>query len=176
MEALRNLIERRDRAEETAEAAEAHARALALKDPEGAAAALRKAHDAALDAEVAAMAADERARLDAEEAERDLVARRAAAERELRDVLTQQHEAATRFDAAAQDLERAFDELEELARRADALRDGAGLPTTRDFAGRTIGLTRALWHGCPGVAKRLRLAFAPGRGRAPLADAYRKED
>lgn len=176
MEALQKFIERRGSAENLVQTAEARARELALSDPKGAASALRDAQEADLDAEVAAMAVDEQRRLDGEEAEREAAAERAAAARELRDVAAKQHAAAARFDVAALDLQNAFDELEDLVRRAGALRDKAGLSTAPNFAGRTIGLTRALWHGCPGVAKRLRLGFAPGRGRSPLADSYPKED
>ena len=175
MDAMQELIERRGTAEGLAEAAEARARELALADPEGSAAALKEANDAAVEAEVASLAAEERERLDAEEAERGAAAARAAAERELRDVTAEQNAVARRFDAAASELQGAFDELETLCRRAERLRAQAGFPAARDFAGRTVGLTRAVWHGCPGVAKRLRLGFAPGRGRTPLADAYPRE-
>lgn len=175
MNALQKLITRRDDAESSADAAAARAKELALSDPDGAAVALREAKDASIDAEVAAMAVAEQERIDAAEAESQQLAARARAERELRDVTGAQNGAAQRFDAAAARLQAAFDELEQLSGKAEELRGLAHLPAKRDFAGRTVGLTRAVWHGCPGVAKRLRLGFAPGRGRAPLADAYPKE-
>lgn len=175
MNALQKLMKRRDDAEGSADGAQARARELALSDPDAAAAALKEAHDASIDAEVAAMAVAEQERIDAEDAESQELAARARAERELRDVSGAQNGAAQRFDAAAARLQAAFDELEQLNSKAEDLRRLAHLPAKRDFTARTVGLTRAMWHGCPGVAKRLRLGFAPGRGRAPLADAYPKE-
>ncbi len=176
MSTLEKLMARRDSAAAEAGNAVVNAKGLALTDPKAAADALRQADDLSLDAKVAAMAVDEQTRLDAEEAERQEIAARARVARELLDTTVQQNIAAQKFDEAAAQLEAAFGELEALHQRAEAQREQAGLPAARDFAGRTIGLTRALWHGCPGVAKRLRLGFAPGRGRSPLVEAYPKEN
>ncbi len=158
------------------------ARGLILSDRTAARKALtdeiRKNERDEIDAELAALEADERERQAEEEAEALNAQRMAQAREELNAIKSKQSKAAADFDTGLAEANRAFEALEALATETARLEREAGFGDGRRpvIAGhaRSSSLVAAAWHSARPLAKRLGLRAVPGSARniRPMATVY----
>ena len=164
------------------------ARALVLRDRDGAREALReeiaRQSEEDVEHELDQLAEEEAERLRAEDGERARLDRVAKSRVELRATRIRQAELAVSFDHSLAALEAAFEELESLSQAASELErasgDGSGRRATVVAHARSTALVAAFWSGAPALARRLgirRVPSGPSNAR-PLADAYptKRED
>jgi hypothetical protein len=160
---ITGLRRHRQEMDATMEEMEQTAAALALDDPDAyrdKMAEIDRMEREALRLEVAAEEAQRRQeQARAEERQKEQERHRA----DLKATLEARRQIAAELDQALSGAESCFQEFEELCARADHLRNKLGTAGRRTDAKVREGmLVRAMWHGCPTLARRVGLRFAPG--------------
>lgn len=136
----------------------------------------------AVDAQLDALAAEERDRIATEEAAAALASDLAAAKKDLANTRQEQHIAAAEYDGAFSAANSAFERLEELATRSAKLERqiGAGSGQRPALVGhaRSGALVAAIWHSARPLAKRLGLRVVPGSSKnvRPLTSIYQSTE
>lgn len=135
-----------------------------------------------LDAELDQLEAEEKARIEAEEAKTARANARHAAREALKDVRSSQNIAALNFDAAMKAANDAFETLESLSAEAARLEKEAGdgdgqRPLIRGHA-RSSALVAACWNSARPLCKRLGMRVVPGsvKNVRPLTTVYPNGD